>query len=33
MGMPVLLQDGQAVCVPTGTGLIVSVVQVRVKGM
>lgn len=33
MGMPVLLQDSQAVCVPTGTGLIVSVVQMRVKGM
>ena len=33
MGMAVLLQDSQAVCVPTGTGLIVSVVQTRVKGM
>jgi hypothetical protein len=33
MGMPVLLQDSQAVCVPTGTGLIVPVVQMRVKGM
>jgi hypothetical protein len=33
MGMPVLLHDNQAVCVPTGTGLIVSVVQTRVKGM
>ena len=33
MGMPVLLQDSQAVCVPTGTGLIISVVQPRVKGM
>jgi hypothetical protein len=33
MGMPVLLQDSIAVCVPTGTGLTVSVVQPRVKGM
>lgn len=33
MGMPVLLQDSQAICVPTGTGLLVSVVQLRVKGM
>lgn len=33
MGMPVLLQDSQAVCVPTGTGLIISVIQMRVKGM
>jgi len=33
MGMPVLLQDSQAVCVPTGTGLIVSGVQMCVKGM
>jgi hypothetical protein len=33
MGMPVLLQDSVAVCVPTGTGLIVSTVQSRVKGM
>lgn len=33
MGMPVLLADSQAVCVPTGTGLMISSVQVRVKGM
>ena len=31
-GSPVLLQDGQAVCVPTGTGLMIVVTQVRVKG-
>ena len=29
---PVLLQDSQAVCVPTGTGLNVLVTQVQVKG-
>jgi uncharacterized Zn-binding protein involved in type VI secretion len=33
MGMPVLLQDSQAVCAPTGTGLNIIVVQTRVKGM
>ncbi len=32
-GMPVLLQDSQAVCVPTGTGLTVVATQVRVKGI
>ena len=32
-GMPVLLQDSQAVCVPTGTPLIIGATQVRVKGM
>ena len=32
-GMPVLLQDSQAVCVPTGTPLQVLVTQVRVQGM
>jgi uncharacterized Zn-binding protein involved in type VI secretion len=31
-GMPVLLQDSQAICAPTGTGLNVVVTQVRVKG-
>ena len=31
-GVPVLLQDSQAICVPTGTGLNVLVTQVRVKG-
>lgn len=32
-GTPVLLSDGQAVCVPTGTPLVVAVTQTRVKGM
>jgi hypothetical protein len=31
-GMPVLLQDSQAVCVPNGTPLNVVVTQVRVRG-
>ena len=31
-GAPVLLQDSQAICVPTGTPLTVAVTQVRVKG-
>lgn len=31
-GLPVLLQDSQAVCVPNGTGVTVVVTQVRVKG-
>ena len=31
-GVPVLLQDSQAVCVPTGTGLTPLVVQARVQG-
>ncbi len=31
-GVPVLLQDSQAVCVPTGTGLNVIVTQLRVRG-
>lgn len=31
-GEPVLLQDSQAVCTPTGTGLFVLVQQLRVKG-
>jgi hypothetical protein len=31
-GAPVLLQDSQAVCTPTGTGLTVIVTQLRVKG-
>jgi hypothetical protein len=30
-GVPVLLQDSQATCVPTGTPLTVVVTQVRVK--
>jgi hypothetical protein len=33
MGLPVLLQDSQAICVPTGTPLTVVLTQVRVKGM
>lgn len=32
-GIPVLLQDSQAICTPTGTGLIISTVQPRVKGI
>jgi len=32
-GQPVLLQDNQATCVPTGTGLNVVVTQMRVKGI
>lgn len=32
-GQPVLLQDSQAVCTPTGTGLLVTLTQFRVKGM
>lgn len=31
--VPVLLQDSQAMCAPTGTPLTCSVVQVRVKGI
>ena len=33
LGQPVLLQDSQALCMPTGTPLTVSSVQPRVKGM
>jgi hypothetical protein len=33
MGMPLLLQDSQAICSPTGTPVMVSVVQPRVKGI
>ncbi len=32
-GMAVLLQDSQAVCAPTGTGLNITLTQTRVKGM
>ena len=32
-GMPVLLQDSQAVCIPNGTGVQVVATQLRVKGM
>ena len=31
-GLPLLLQDSQAICVPTGTPLIIAETQVRVKG-
>lgn len=31
-GLPVLLQDSQAVCAPSGTGLMVAVTQMRVRG-
>jgi hypothetical protein len=31
-GVPVLLQDSQAICTPTGTPLNIVVTQVRVKG-
>ena len=33
MGVPVLLQDSQATCVPTGTPLAVVATQARVFGM
>jgi hypothetical protein len=32
-GSPVLLQDSQATCVPTGTGLKVISTQIRVRGV
>ena len=32
-GVPVLLLDSQAVCVPTGTPLMITLTQVRVTGM
>ena len=32
-GLPVLLQDSQAVCAPSGTGLMVAVTQTRVRGI
>jgi hypothetical protein len=32
-GLPVLLQDSQSICVPTGTPLTIAVTQFRVKGM
>jgi len=31
-GQPVLLQDSQSICAPTGTPLSIVVTQVRVKG-
>ncbi|NEQ21947.1 MAG: hypothetical protein F6K28_22655 [Microcoleus sp. SIO2G3] len=33
MGMPVLMQDSQAICIPTGTPLVVVLTQTRVRGM
>ena len=33
MGMPLLLQDSQAICVPTGTPVTIIPTQFRVKGM
>jgi len=33
LGSPVLLQDSQAVCMPNGTPVTITVTQVRVKGM
>lgn len=32
-GYPVLLQDSQAICAPTGTPLLITVTQSRVSGM
>jgi uncharacterized Zn-binding protein involved in type VI secretion len=31
-GVPVLLQDSQAICAPNGTGVNILVTQVRVRG-
>ena len=31
-GVPLVLQDSQAICTPTGTGLLVLVTQVQVRG-
>jgi len=31
-GMPVLLRDSQAICIPNGTPLTIAMTQVRVKG-
>lgn len=31
-GIPVLLQDSQAICLPTGTPLVIGVTQMRVIG-
>jgi hypothetical protein len=31
-GLPILLQDSQAICVPTGTPLIIAATQPRVTG-
>lgn len=31
-GLPLLLQDSQAICAPTGTPLIIAKTQIQVKG-
>lgn len=33
MGQPLLLQDSQAVCIPSGTGLLVLATQTRAAGV
>ena len=33
LGQPVLLQDSQALCTPTGTPLTIAMTQMRVKAM
>ena len=33
LGMPVLLQDSQAVCAPNGTPVTITVTQTRVRGL
>lgn len=33
LGQPLLLQDGQAVCAPSGTGLLVLATQTRATGV
>lgn len=32
MGLPLLLQDSQAVCIPNGTPAVIAMTQLRVKG-
>jgi len=32
-GIPLLLQDSQAICAPTGTGLNIVITQFRVRGI
>ncbi len=33
MGLPILLQASQAVCIPNGTPAVIAMTQIRVKGM
>lgn len=33
MGVPVLVNSSPALCVPTGTGLLISATQTRVRGL